>query len=723
MNKADDHFLDFPSEEEINLLPEDGGEKFNRLIFEKSPYLLQHAKNPVDWYPWGEAAFKKAKEKDLPVFLSIGYSTCHWCHVMERESFEDREVAKILNQSYIAIKVDKEERPDIDQFFMKVCQVMTGTGGWPLSIFLTPVKQPFYAGTYFPKDNYPQRIGLVELLSQIDSLWVKNRQKLLANASQIIEHLESSNHFDLQNKVDHSIFNTVFQQFRNNFDHENGGFGSKPKFPTAHNLSFLLKYWFHAKEKNALIMVSKTLEKMRLGGIYDHIGFGFHRYSTDQQWKLPHFEKMLYDQAMNSVAYLQVYQITGNDFYKRTAIEVFEYVLRELSSSEGGFFSAEDADSEGQEGLFYLWGKDEVDTLLSSKKYLPIRLFLNLQAEGNYIDEASQKNSNLNLICFTQPLEKYAQENGYHKETIQLLWKEARDLLFEYRQNRTHPFKDQKILCDWNGLMLSAFAIGARILKEKKFLEIAKKCANFILNYLRDHQGFLLKRSIQGSSGFDAHIDDYAFVVWGLLELYQTCFEVKYLVEAIKLNQVLIDYFWDQENGGFFYSSSKQQELLMRNKEIFDGAIPSGNSIAACNLMKLFRMTGNQSYKEKAMSTINFFAGEIKRFPMGHTLLISALMDDYLPALDVVIVGEKDDPQTEEMIESFNKNFLPNLTIILKTSGNTEKIKKISPYTKDMVQVNDQPTCYICEEFSCHEPKTDVHEICQFLNSNGVIAS
>jgi len=530
--------------------------KYNHLINEKSPYLLQHAENPVDWYPWCDEAFERAKNENKPIFLSIGYSTCHWCHVMEKESFQDEEVAKILNENFISIKVDREERPDIDSVYMNICQAMTGHGGWPLTIIMTPDKKPFFAGTYIPKYSKYNRLGLIDLLQRIAQLWNENREKLLLLADQITDEIKQAlTHIQPKETIDEQIFTQAYDQLESQFDPEYGGFGSAPKFPTPHNLMFLLRYWKTTGNIKALAMVEKTLNSMSLGGIYDHIGFGFHRYSTDRQWILPHFEKMLYDQALISIAYLEAYQATGNLRYKKLCDEILSYVLRNLTNPDGGFYSAEDADSEGEEGKFYLWEFEELRKLLNQDEFNFVCEKFNIQKDGNYFDELRKGRTGKNIFYLTQQLNEEENEK----------WQRIRQKLFEHREKRIHPLKDDKILTDWNGLMIAAFAKAYSVLKIDEYLNVARKSADFILkNLYKD--GKLLHRFRDGEAKIDGYLDDYSFFIWGLLELYEASFETRYLKTAIDLTETMIQLFWDGENGGFYFTDSENKDVIFRQK-------------------------------------------------------------------------------------------------------------------------------------------------------------
>ncbi|NLE05293.1 MAG: thioredoxin domain-containing protein, partial [Crenarchaeota archaeon] len=492
----------------------------NRLANEKSPYLLQHANNPVNWYPWCEEAFEKARKESKPIFLSIGYSTCHWCHVMEKESFEDLKVAQLLNEKFVAIKVDREERPDIDSIYMRVCISMTGQGGWPLTIIMTPDKLPFFAGTYFPKNSLVGRmIGLLDILKEISNLWKKDKTELESKARKVVEYL--AEYFELKSgKEDftETILDEAFIELLDRFDENNGGFGLRPKFPSPHNFLFLLRYWKRKTSPKALEMVEKTLQKMRMGGIFDQIGFGFHRYSTDSVWMVPHFEKMLYDQAMMSIAYIEAYHATGKIEYKKTAEEIFDYVIKHMENSEGGFFSSEDADSEGQEGNYYLWTEAEIKKALPDNAELITKIF-NISKWGNYAESQRLKNEK-NILYLKKPVQELALELGLESEKLLAILEDARQNLYVTREKRIHPFKDNKILTDWNGLMIAALAKAAKAFCSAKYFEAAKKTVNLILNKVQTKKGRLLHRYKDGEAAIGGYLDDYAFLIWGLIELY-----------------------------------------------------------------------------------------------------------------------------------------------------------------------------------------------------------
>ncbi len=677
--------------------------KYNYLINEKSPYLLQHAENPVDWYPWCDEAFERAKNENKPIFLSIGYSTCHWCHVMEKESFQDEEVAKILNENFISIKVDREERPDIDSVYMNICQAMTGHGGWPLTIIMTPDKKPFFAGTYIPKYSKYNRLGLIDLLQRIAQLWNENREKLLLLADQITDEIKQAlTHIQPKETIDEQIFTQAYDQLESQFDPEYGGFGSAPKFPTPHNLMFLLRYWKTTGNIKALAMVEKTLNSMSLGGIYDHIGFGFHRYSTDRQWILPHFEKMLYDQALISIAYLEAYQATGNLRYKKLCDEILSYVLRNLTNPDGGFYSAEDADSEGEEGKFYLWEFEELKKLLNQDEFSFVCEKFNIQKDGNYFDELRKGRTGKNIFYLTQQLNEEENEK----------WQKIRQKLFEHREKRIHPLKDDKILTDWNGLMIAAFAKAYSVLKIDEYLNVARKSADFILkNLYKD--GKLLHRFRDGEAKIDGYLDDYSFFIWGLLELYEASFETQYLKTAIDLTETMIQLFWDDENGGFYFTDSENKDVIFRQKELYDGAIPSGNSVALLDLVKLAKITGRSDFNEIIDKLVETFATMVKKYPSAYTFFLSSLSFTLTQSFEIFIVGKRN--ELDEILKVINSKFLPNKVTLFKPSDEESDITTISPFASEYKEINGKTTIYICTNYECKKPVNDIKELSELL--------
>ena len=680
----------------------------NRLAKESSPYLLQHKNNPVDWYPWGDEAFQKATELNRPIFLSIGYSTCHWCHVMEDESFEDEQVAQLLNDNFISIKVDREERPEVDHLYMTVCQAMTGKGGWPLTIIMTPDKYPFFAGTYFPKKGRMGRPGMIELLPAIADAWVNKKGELIQSANQIKKYLIDSNNKEIGDQLNQTILTNTNSQFINRYDKTHGGFGVKPKFPSPHNLIYLLRYHNMSGDKTSLLMVEKTLQEMRLGGIFDHVGFGFHRYSTDREWILPHFEKMLYDQAMLTLAYTEAYQITNNQLYKDTAEEILHYVKRDMTDKRGGFYSAEDADSEGEEGLFYLWTIEEIKNILNNEESELLINTYGLDLEGNYKDEATGKKTEKNILYLKEPISNAKPKNRLNEITKKL---------YLAREKRIHPLKDDKILTDWNGLMIAAFAKAGDVFNSDDYIQQAEKSAQFILKNLTDNNGRLLKRYRNGNAGLDAHLDDYAFFIWGLLELYEATFNVTYLTEAVQLSNIMVEEFWDITNGGFFLGSENSEKLIVRAKTGYDGAMPSGNSVAAMNCSKLNRITGETKWAEISDKIFMTFSNEIQKTPSGYASMVNAFLFNVDSPKEIVIVGSSKDDKTKKAIEKIKSEYVPSKVIIFKDTD--DKLNKLSPLAKWTVTqetIDEKTTFYICQDFACKIPTTDLDLALKFIN-------
>ena len=680
----------------------------NHLLDEKSPYLLQHANNPVDWYPWGVDAFDKAQKEDKPIFLSIGYSTCHWCHVMAHESFEDEQVAELMNDVFVSIKVDREERPDIDKIYMTVCQMMTGSGGWPLTIIMTPNKKPFFAGTYFPKTTRFGRIGLIDLINRVKNLWDHQRSDLLNSANQITFNLKNIDQESPGEKFNENSLRKAYEMLSKQYDKVNAGFGNRPKFPTPHNLIFLLRYWKRTGNKKALEMVEKTLQAMRKGGIYDHIGYGFHRYSTDPSWLVPHFEKMLYDQALIAIAYIEAYQATKNSYYKQAAQEIFTYVIRDMTSPEGGFYSAEDADSEGEEGKFYVWPKKELENILEKEEFSLATTVFNVEEFGNYSDEALGKKTGKNILHLKQVPEKNLEDK----------LEKIRIKLFNARKKRVHPHKDDKILTDWNGLMIAALAKGAMAFQDEKYLNAAKKAADFILSNLYTSGSNLLHRYKDGVSEINGYLTDYSFLIWGLIELYEATFEIFYLKTAIELHQNQIEQFWDNNIGGFYFTATDSEELLTRQKEIYDGAIPSGNSIATLNLLRLSYLTGNHELEERADILSRVFSEKIKSNPLAYTQFLVALDFAIGPSYSLVIGGDSKAEDTRMLIKAATNTYIPNKVFILrKTEQKSPEIDKYSNFVQFFENLNGKATAYVCINKTCKPPTHEIDKMLEYLES------
>jgi len=689
----------------------------NKLINERSPYLLQHAYNPVDWHAWNDEAFEKARKEDKPIFLSIGYSTCHWCHVMEHESFEDSTVAQLMNDAFVCIKVDREERPDIDNIYMTVCQMMTGSGGWPLTIVMTPDKKPFFAATYIPKETRFNRMGMIELIPRIADVWQNRRQEVLQSADKITAGLRrSSEHAESGRQLSDITLTAAFDDLKGSFDDRHGGFGAQRKFPIPHNLLFLLRYWDRTGEDRALSMVEQTLAAMRLGGIFDHVGYGFHRYSTDPQWLLPHFEKMLYDQALIAMAYTEAYQVTGKQECANTARETFSYVLRDMTSPNGGFYSAEDADSEGEEGKFYVWTDTEVRDILDADEAEAFTSAYNIQPEGNFKEESTGHATGTNIPHFTKSLAEIAKEMGVEELHLSEVLKRSRVKLFEHREKRIHPLKDDKILTDWNGLMIAALSKAAQVFNDEEYLTAATRSADFLLDSMRTDGGALLHRYREGSAEIDGYVDDYAFLIWGLIELYETTFDVKYLRAAIELNGYLIEHFWDESEGGFFFTADDSEELIHRTKDIYDGAVPSGNSVGMLNLLRLGKITADASLEQRAAQLAETFSGSVSRSPSNFTQMMIALDFATGSSYEVVIVGKPDSKDTKDMLAALTSQYAPNKVVLLKpTDQSKPDIAELAEYTGNHSSIDGKSTAYVCLNYNCKLPTTDPDEMLRLL--------
>lgn len=656
----------------------------NRLINEKSPYLLQHAYNPVNWYTWSDEAFTKAQNENKPIFLSIGYSSCHWCHVMERESFEDEEVAKVLNQHFISIKVDKEERPEVDAIYMKVCQMMTGSGGWPLTILMTPEQNPFYACTYLPKRSTENMIGLINLLETTNRVWQSEPEKLIRSGEEIADILvkEYQTEYAAESPVSHMLEEAV-EYFKYAFDSRYGGFESAPKFPVPHNLLFLTQYSVLNDDVQVQEIVDKTLESMYRGGIFDHVGGGFSRYSTDGKWLVPHFEKMLYDNALLVMAYLEAYQAEKRPLYLEVVERTLAYVMREMTQEEGGFYSAQDADSEGAEGKYYTLSPDEVIHVLGEDAGSRFNAYYNITKKGNF------EGKNIpNLI----PNDEIRLDDEELKA-----WREK---LYQYRLERTKLNKDDKILTSWNALMIAAFARAYAVLQKKEYLEAAEKAYAFIQQKLRNKDGRLLIRYRDGESIGLANIDDYSFLLLAQLDLYEATFDISYLKDAKKNADEMIALFWDAEAGGFFFYGIDARQLIARPKETYDGAIPSGNSVAAYALIKLEQMLDDEKLAEDAKKQIRFLANVMNNHPAGHAFALCAfLLDMYgVKKLMCVVWDEHEIPNILKQVHS---KYNPNLAVMVKTMENEEALEELAEYTREYKMTSGQSTFYLCTEHKC----------------------
>lgn len=678
----------------------------NRLIDETSPYLLQHAHNPVDWQPWSNEAFERARKEDKPIFLSIGYSTCHWCHVMERESFEDEQIAKIMNEHFVSIKVDREQRPDVDEIYMNAVVMMTGSGGWPLSVFLTPEGKPFYGGTYFPpKDGYG-RPSFERVLLSVADAWKNRRQELVDSAGKMSELLQIRPTPTENKHISPETLEKAFDQFHKSFDAIYGGFGTAPKFPQPANLSMLLSYWQRTGNNQALEMVEKTLDSMAAGGIYDHIGGGFHRYATDTQWLVPHFEKMLYDQALLSKVYLQAYQITKKERHAQIAREIFDYVLRDMMDPAGGFYSAEDADSEGKEGTFYLWDPRQIASVLNEEQARLFNAYYGVTNEGNF----EEGTTILNITTSMKRLEKEFQND---RATIENILKTARTRLFKERAKRKRPHRDEKIITAWNGLMISSLAYGGAVLQEEKYIEAARRSAEFILNTLHKN-GRLMRYYRDGRVVEKAFLDDYAFTAMGMLDLYEATFDVKWLVEAKSLGNQMIELFADTETGGFFLAGNDGEKLIARTKPGSDGAISSGNSVAALVLLKLGRLTMDQHFTELGGKVLETFSQQLQRSPAYSSAMLRALDFRIGPTQEIIIAGNADSPGVKQMLKLIHGKFLPNAVVLLHEPDKADPVLyNTVPFIKNQTAIEGKATAYVCENYVCKKP---VNNIVEFEN-------
>jgi uncharacterized protein YyaL (SSP411 family) len=679
--------------------------KPNRLIHEKSPYLLQHAYNPVDWYPWSDDAFAKAKAEDKAVFVSIGYSSCHWCHVMEKECFDDEEVAKLMNKAFICIKVDREERPDLDSAYMMVCQAMGRSCGWPLNIIMTPDKSPFFAASYIPKNSRFGLTGMMDFIPQIEDIWRKRRTELENLGRDIKHRIEALEERAGEGELGKDVLDDAYEKLVLDFDEENGGFGAAPKFPTPHRLLFLLRYWHRTKEKTALAMAEKTLRAMRLGGIFDQVGYGFHRYSTDAEWLVPHFEKMLYDQALQVLAYTEAYQATGAGKFKVTAKEVLDYALRDLASPEGGFYAAEDADSEGEEGKFYLWTEKEIRNVLPPEDAnLAVRLF-GIESGGNFV-EAGGRRSGRNILHWAKSLDEAAKEAQLTVDEFILRLGRIRNALFEARETRVHPAKDDKVLADWNGLMIAALARASQVFGERRHLQAAVEAVDFVLGKMMDSQRALLHRYAKGERAVEGFLDDYAFLVWGLIEVYEAGFDERHLQTAVELTKAMIARFWDENGGGFYFTAKSADAALPRMKEAYDGALPSGNSVALLNLLRLTILASDSAFEENASRMVKEFAGEVKRAPTGHAFMLVGVDFAVGPVYNIILVGEPREKDTLEMLGALRKNYMPNLVVSLR---------KPDPAGLGYEMVEGKATAYVCRGQTCMPATNSIAKMLELL--------
>lgn len=666
----------------------------NKLTDETSPYLLQHAHNPVDWYPWGEEAFEKARAEDKPLLVSIGYSACHWCHVMEHESFEDESTAELMNEHFVNIKVDMEERPDVDQIYMTFVQLTTGRGGWPMNVFITPDKLPFFGGTYFPPEPRYGMPSWKQILVSIAEAWRERRDELAHSANEILGELRRVGIADISSSgLSADQLDSAYQSLVRAFDRTNGGFGGAPKFPPSMSLEFLLRYWHRTGDENALEMVKFTARKMAEGGMYDQLGGGFHRYAVDAVWLVPHFEKMLYDNAQLIRIYLHLFQITGDEFFKRIAVETLEYVRREMLDDGGGFYSSQDADSEGEEGKFFVWTPAEVEAVLGPDDAQLFNFYYDVSDEGNF--------EGRNILHVSYTPEAAARALKVDETRLANVLVRGGDLLSAEREKRVKPFRDEKVLTAWNGLMLAAFAEASSVLGREDYLEIAIRNADFLLAELQQ-DGRLLRTWKDGRAKLNAYIEDYANLADGLIELFEASGETRYLHEARRLADLMITEFWDEENGGFYFTSADHEELIVRNKDFYDNATPSGNSVAADVLLRLARFFGDERYERFGSSVLRIISGQIKRYPQGFGRALSTIEFLLSPPQEIAVIG----PRGSDLEIEIRGRYLPT-TVMAFAGGASDDM----PLLRDRSTVGGNPAVYICENFVCSRPITDVTEL------------
>jgi uncharacterized protein len=687
----------------------------NRLIEQTSPYLLQHAHNPVDWFPWGSEAFAQARQEDKPVFLSIGYSTCHWCHVMERESFEDEATAAILNEHFVSIKVDREERPDVDETYMKLVQLMTGFGGWPLSVFMTADGYPFYGGTYFPPRELHGRPGFQQVLLAIAQAWREGRDELLQSAGRIVDALKEIEPPGVATTLSEDILRQAIADVGDRFDNINGGFGEPPKFPQPGVLSLLLKWWYRSADTQTLEMVTKTLDAMMAGGIYDHVGGGFHRYATDVQWQVPHFEKMLYDQATLATVYTRACQVTGRREYASVVRQTLDYILRDMMDPAGGFYSAEDADSEGEEGAFYLWQRAQIEPVFRPQV---VRLFarrFGITTEGNF-------GNGRNILRVAKSVEQLSDEFGLDPQDIRHELAVAIEQLRAFRDTRPRPERDDKIITAWNGLAISALSIAGAALEVPRYIEAADKAAQFVLNELVI-DGRLMRYYRDGHAVEKGFLDDYACLIAGLVDLYEASFNPHWLEQAIALSDRMIDLFMDKDKHGFYLTASDSETLVVREKPGYDGALPSGNAVAALALLKLGRITSDERLALAGQWTLEAFSESMSESPIASTAMLGALDYWLSPGQEIVIASVTPPPamglDVEPLVAEVHRHFLPHAIKLFHSPSSEESaaIERLASFTAPLIPVEGRTTAYVCQDHTCQTPVTDAQELRTILTA------
>ena len=691
----------------------------NRLINETSPYLLQHANNPVDWYPWGQEALDRAKAEDLPILLSVGYSACHWCHVMERESFENPETAAIMNERFVSIKVDREERPDIDSIYMSAVQAMTGHGGWPMTVFLTPDGKPFYGGTYFPPDDRGGTAAFPKVLTALSEAYRNDRENVVKTTEQLIERMELMGSANAGNSspLKEDVLHQALRRIAGDFDDRHGGVGIQPKFPQPMTYEFLLRYHLRTQNAEALDMVELTLERMANGGIYDQIGGGFHRYSTDTYWLVPHFEKMLYDNALLVQLYLHAYQVTGKPMYRRIVEETLAYVTREMTSPEGGFYSAQDADSEGVEGKFFVWMPQEIQGVLGDDDAEVVGRYYGVTSHGNF--------EGRNILHVALDAATLAADEGLTADEFSRLIDRAKQKLLDVRSRRVAPQRDDKVLTSWNGMMLRAFAEAGAILGRPDYVKVAEQNAKFLLDsmvkdgrVLRTYKATTDETGATGALGeakLNGYLEDYAFLIDGLLALHEASFGQRWLIEAIRLGHDMVDLFWDDTTGLFYDTGRDHETLVVRPRDFSDNAIPSGSSMASGVLLRLSVITGELGFREKAEAGLRSVRDVMTSYPTGSGHWLGDL--DFLLSSpkEVVVVGPRWDEKTEALFREVYRHHMPNRVFLgVDPSASGESVTDI-PLLQDRVTLGGQPTAYVCENYVCNLPVTDPKELAKQL--------
>ncbi len=687
----------------------------NHLVNETSPYLLQHAHNPVNWYPWGDEALEKAKAEDKPIFLSIGYSACHWCHVMERESFENEAIAAILNEHFISIKVDREERPDLDDIYMAAVQMMTGSGGWPMTVFMTPDLKPFFGGTYFPPEDRQGRPGFPTLLNALEKEWRTNRAKIDDSAEQLTAMIQKNFAMtaDETGVVTASVLDSAVQQLNGTFDEQYGGFGEAPKFPSSPSIALLLRQHARTGDQHALEMATLTLDRMYFGGMYDHLGGGFHRYSTDDVWLVPHFEKMLYDNGQLAEVYLDAYQATGNPRYKHVAEDIFRYELRDMHSENGAFYSTEDADSEGEEGKFYIWSKAEILGALGPEDGELFCTYYNVKPIGNF-QSHEPYHANLNILHITESHEEIAEDLGMDPDALEARMAPMRDKLLEIRGKRVRPGLDDKILTSWNGLMISALAKGYQVTGNAQYKDAAEGAATFVLQEMVA-DGTLMRTHRGGQSKLPAYLDDYAFMAVGLIDLYEATFDLKWLLQAQALTDQMKSKFWDAENGGFFYTGDDHRNLIARTKPTYDGAEPAGNSVAAEALVRLAKLVDEPAYAEMADNMITITKSNLERAPRAFLYMLGVVDFNLHPPKEIAFAGSIE--QASGLLAALHKAYIPNkvVTLIDPGAGDNAALVEHVPLLEGKSLVDGKAAAYVCKDFACKKPVTTVDEFIEVL--------